>query len=105
MQIWKDIEGYKGHYQISNYIPRNMLFGYELSEKEKKDFDYLDDIDMENFIHYKGMIFHIGDFMRLSDDSEEKKAGWDGYYGLNAFCAVVIKIVDCDKVIMGRVLC
>ena len=19
MQIWKDIEGYKGHYQISNY--------------------------------------------------------------------------------------
>ena len=89
---------------ISNYIPRNVIPGHELSEKEKVDFDYLD-IDMENFIRYKGMVFHTGDFLRFSDDSEEKKAGWDGYYGMNAFCAVLIKIVDCDKVIMGKVLC
>ena len=90
---------------ISNHVPRNMVFGYELSEKEKADFDYLDDIDSENFIRYQGIVFHIGDFLRLSDDSEEKKAGWDGYCGMNAFCAILIKIVDCDKVIMGRVLC
>ena len=94
---------------ISNYIPRNVIPGHELSEKEKVDFDYLD-IDMENFIRYKGMVFHTGDFLRFSDDSEEKKAGWDGYYakanyGMNAFCAILIKIVDCDKVIMGKVLC
>lgn len=90
---------------ISNHIPRNMVFGYELSEKERVDFDYLEEIDYENFIRYKGMLFHIGDFLRLSDDSKERKAGWDGHYGMNAFCAILIKIVDNDKVIMGKVIC
>ena len=38
------------------------------------------------------MIIHTGEFMRLSDDCEEKsKTGYHGVYGLNAFCGVLLK--------------
>lgn len=89
---------------ITNNVPRNMLYGYELSEKQKADFD-LENIDSEDFIRYQGMIMHIGEFMRLSDDSEEAKQGWHGVYTLNAFCGVLVKTLDNGRVVVGKALC
>ena len=90
---------------VTNNQPRAMVFGYELTEKQRAEFDYLDDIDVEDFIKYQGMIFHIGDFLRLSDDSEEAKQGWHGVYPLNAFCGVLVKMLDNEKVVIGKALC
>ncbi len=90
---------------ITNNQPRQLVYGYELTEKKKQDFDYLEDIDSENFVRYQGMVIHIGEFVRLSDDCEESKAGWQGVYGLNAFCGVLVKSVGNDQVIVGKVLC
>lgn len=90
---------------ITNNKPRHLIYGYELTDKQKADFDYLDDIASESFVQYQGMIIHIGEFMRLSDDCEEYKQGWHGVYGLNAFCGVLVKLLDNDRVIVGKVLC
>lgn len=90
---------------ITNNKPRQLVYGYELTEKEKQDFDYLEDIDSEDFVRYQGMIIHIGEFMRLSDDSEESKAGWHGVHGLNAFCGVLVRLLDNGHIVVGKVLC
>lgn len=91
---------------ITNNKPRALIYGYELSDKEKADFDYMDDLEYETFVRYKGMVFAISDFMRLSDDSEETKQGWNGVYGMNAFCGILIKLEPgAEHAVMGKVLC
>ena len=90
---------------ITNNKPRQLVYGYELTDNQKSDFDYLEDIDGEQFVQYQGMIIHIGEFMRLSGDSEESKAGWHGVHGLNAFCGVLVKLLDNGRIVVGKVLC
>lgn len=85
---------------ITNNQPRQLIYGYELTDKEKRDFDYLDDIDNHNFIKYKGFIYDVSEFMRVNSDDSLK--GWDGYTGESYFSGVLIKYVDSDYVIMGR---
>lgn len=91
---------------ITNNKPRQLVYGYELTSAQKSDFDYLeDDIDGERFVQYQGMIIHIGEFVRTSDGSEESKAGWHACHGLNAFCGILVKLLDNDCVIVGKMLC
>lgn len=91
---------------ITNNKPRGLIYGYELSDKEKSEFDYMEDLEYETFVRYQGMTFAISDFMRLSDDCEESKAGWQGVYGLNAFCGILIKLESgAEYAVMGKVLC
>lgn len=91
---------------VTNNKPRPMIYGYELSDKEKSEFEYMEDLEYETFVRYQGITFAVGDFMRLSDDSEEAKQGWHGVYGMNAFCGILIKLdKDMEWVIMGKVLC
>ena len=81
---------------ITNNVPRNMIYGYELTDKQKQDFDYIADIDSHDFVKYKGMIFDVSEFM-ITD-----LEGWDGVSGQSYFHGYLIKIVDSDSVIMGR---
>lgn len=90
---------------ITNNQKRELIYGYQLTEKEKQDFDWLDDIDSEQFVQYQGMIIHIEEFVRLSGDSEESKAGWHGVHGLNAFCGVLVKLIGNDRIVVGKVVC
>lgn len=91
---------------ITNNKPRELIYGYQLTEKEKTDFDYMEDMELETFVRYQGMVFAISDFMRLSDDCEESKAGWHGVYGMNAFCGVLIKLDSSGEyAVMGKALC
>lgn len=80
---------------ITNNVPRNMIYGYELTDKQKQDFDYIDDIDSHDFVKYKGMIFDVSEFMITELD------GWDGVSGQSYFNGYLVKIVDSDTVIMG----
>lgn len=90
---------------VTNNKPRQLVYGYELTDKEKSEFDYLEALEYETFVRYQGMTFHISDFIRLSDDSEEAKQGWSGVHGLNAFCGVLIKLLKGGQVVVGKVLC
>jgi hypothetical protein len=74
----------------------NFLYGYELTEAEKADFDYVDDIESHNFIRYRGAVidpsevFPITDTMRLHGDFKD----WQGYQSDSYFSGIVIKYSD-----------
>ena len=85
---------------ITNNKPRQLIYGYELTDKQKQDFDYIDDIDSHNFVKYKGMIFDIGEFIRVENNDSLK--GWDGYSSDSFFSGTLIKYAeDMESVIMG----
>jgi hypothetical protein len=87
---------------ITNNIPRQLIYGYELTEEEKKDFDYLgEDIDGHDFFRYKGNVYDPDEFMRIENNSELKN--WDGYSSDTYFSGVLIKYTqDNESVIVGR---
>lgn len=84
----------------TNRVPRDVIYGDELSPVEREEHDYLgDDIDTAAFFRYKGSVFYIGDFMRVPDSLD----GWDGYQSDTYFSGIVVKYVDHgDRVIVGR---
>lgn len=85
---------------ITNNQPRQLIYGYELTEKQKQDFDYLDDIDSQDFVRYKGNIYDVSEFM--STYNMDSLKDWDGYTSDSYFSGVLIKIIDSDTVIIGR---
>lgn len=90
---------------VTNNVPRPVIYGYELSEKEKQEFDYLDDIDNAQFFRYKGAVYDIGEFQRVTDTMENCLGfnGWHAYLGDSFFSGIVVRYVgDCDDVIIGR---
>lgn len=85
---------------ITNNIPRQLIYGYELSDKEKTNFDYLDNIDSHNFVKYKGFIYDVSEFM--STYNMDSLKDWDGYSSDSYFSGVLLKIIDSDYVLMAR---
>lgn len=106
---------------ISNNKPRSIVYGYELSEKEYADFDYIgeygsDDMQMAQFIRYKGELYYLNDFVVIQKagnnsssfchtDFDGSLKGWDGILTDSYFSGIVIKWADNDfeSVIVGRV--
>lgn len=95
----------------TNNIPRDVIYGYELTESERAEFDYLnwtgDDSEgaMRSFFRYKGELYDLGDCMRV-EPMNSLCAGWDGYFGETYFSAVVVRYVDdFERVVVGRAVC
>lgn len=90
---------------ITNNKPRKLLFGYELTEKERSDFDYIDpnDLDFTDFIKYKNRVYDLNEFMRVTQDSPFYSEGWQGYSSESYFSGVLIKFPDNEgeSVIVG----
>ena len=84
---------------ITNNQPRLLLYGYELTDKERQDFDYLEDIDSHSFLKYKGAIYDAGEFMIVDNDYLKD---WDGYSSDSYFSGILIKYIDSDHVIVAR---
>ena len=84
---------------ITNNQPRLLLYGYELTDKEKQDFDYLEDIDSHSFLKYKGVMYDVSEFMRVDNDYLK---GWDGYSSESYFSGILLKYIDSDHVIVAR---
>lgn len=85
---------------ITNNIPRNLKYGYEMPEKLRSDFDYLDDLDSSEFFVYRGQWYDIGEFMRVPEELKP----WHGYAADSYFSGTLIKLVD-DQIIVGRYYC
>ena len=93
----------------TNNIPREVVYGWELSEKERAEFDYLDFSEEGEgayamFFRYKGWVYHLGDAMRVEEGDSLCK-GWHGYFGESFFSAVVFKYHSDDQVIVGHAFC
>ena len=84
----------------TNNVPRNLIYGNELTQHEKEEFDYIDEIEMHNFVKYKGVIYDIGSFTRADGIDN-----WDGVSPETYFSGVLVRLLDdADMVIMGHYL-
>lgn len=87
----------------TNNVPRDLIYGYELSEKELKEFDYIDkdEIGTHEFFRYKGQVYDPSDYMRTGP-GELHDAGWPIYASDTFFSGTVVKYVDnFERVIVG----
>lgn len=93
---------------ITNNKPRHIIYGFELSNKEKEQFDYLDNIDECSFFRYKGEIYDLKEFMRidraLAPHPQQKGwESWQGYSSDSCFSGVLVRYTsDYESVIVGR---
>lgn len=71
---------------------KNLLYFYELTEKEKKELDWIED-DTASVFRYRGNVYALDEFMRIPDGAEDLK-GWDGYRSDSYFSGIVVKISD-----------
>lgn len=108
---------------ITNNVPRNLIDGYELSAKERAEFDYyrwpgIDpghpepwrDGEEATFFRYRGTLYDLGEFTaNLRETGGTARtgdlAGWDGYMSDSFFSAIVVRLVDDnERVIVGLAL-
>lgn len=86
----------------TNNIPRLLIDSYQLTEKEREQFDYLDwaaideGSDSATFFRYKGRLYDLGEFMRTPEGAEEMK-GWDVYASDSYFSGTLVKYCKDDN--------
>jgi hypothetical protein len=92
---------------VTNNVPRDIVEAYELNASERAEFDYLNwaaieaDEDSASFFRYRGDLYDLGNFMRVSDSAA--MAGWDGYASDSYFSGTLVKYVeDGERIIVGR---
>lgn len=69
-----------------------VIFGNELTDKQKKHFDYYDKEDKiydHAFFSYRGNVYDLAEFMRVDDGS--MFAGFDGYLTDSFFSGILIR--------------
>ena len=88
----------------TNNHPRFIIDGSELTEKERKEFEYIEDFSTSQFTRYKGQLYDLGEFLRV-DNQWMKDKGWNGYISDSYFSGIVIRFVDSESVIIGTYLC
>ncbi len=93
---------------ICNNAPRDIIDAWELTERERADFDYLpwDKIevgeDSASFFRYKGEVYDLGNYERSSDPTSPL-AAWDGLYSQTFFSGVLVRYVNnFDQIVVGR---
>ena len=92
----------------TNNVPRNILYGYELSPQEAAEFDYIERIEEGQFFRYRGQVYDLGEFQRVTDTMQNRHGfeGWGGYHGDSYFSGVLVKYTaDNEQVIIGRWSC
>lgn len=83
---------------------KNLLFGYQLTEKERADFDWMgqDEIDHAAFIRYRRRVYAVSEFMRAEGDLA--LLGWQGVHADSYFSGIVIKVSkDGERYMVGSV--
>lgn len=81
----------------TNHHYRNLLYGYELTPKERADFDYIeDDLDSHEFVRYAGRVLALSEAMLTS------VSGWDGQWDDTVFSCILVKYSeDGEQVKLG----
>ena len=67
-----------------------MISWYDLTEKEKFEFDY-DNAEESSFFRYKKWVYTLDDFMRLDKNSPLSK-NWHGYSSDSFFSGILIEL-------------
>ena len=87
----------------TNNVPRPLLSGCDLTDKERKEFGYIDDMDetTDRFFRYKGSVYDTQEFSRIivpgsvrhhpMECAEPAFQDWQGYCSDSFFSGVLIK--------------
>jgi len=86
---------------IGNGVPREVIYGFQLSEKEKADFDWMDDIDDQRFFRFKGQVYAFSEIMAVHNtvhnpNPPEWMKEFDGYSSDSFFSGILIKFGSND---------
>lgn len=89
---------------VTNNQLRPLLSWYDLTEKERQDFDWPGSEEEQwstVFFRYKGQVYCLDEFTRTST---ELFADWDGHSATSAFSGVLIKYIHGldDEIVVGR---
>ena len=86
---------------ITDHKWRNLLFGYELTERERKEFDYLDDDELlvHSFFRYRRRVYDVAEFIRVSPPvaPHPQRQGWENWHGYvsdSFFSGVLVRLSD-----------
>ena len=93
---------------VTNNAPRQLINGFELSDKERQEFDYLTDDELceSVFFKYKGELYNLGEFMVVTStmvlhDSQLKE--WHGYMADSYFSGILVRYIERDEeIIVGQ---
>ncbi len=88
----------------TNNVPRAIVTGAQLNDREKAEFDYYTNDELENalFFRYKGGVYDIGEFL----SAPESLKPWQGYSSTSYFSGMVIRYTDdVESVIVGAYYC
>lgn len=90
---------------ICNNVSRPILRADELSDKDRKEFEYIEDwnnFDLE-FFRYKGNLYDLHDIPSISPGMPLDLYEWDGILTDTFFSGILIKCLDeSDRIIVGR---
>lgn len=97
----------------TNNAPRHLVCGYELTQKEAGEFDYLspDELNEREFVRYKGRVYDMGEFMRIDKTvaPHPQREGWEHWHGYSSdsfFSGVLVKFPDDGQsVVMATYFC
>ena len=88
----------------TNLIPRDTLCGDDLTQQERKEYDYLgDELGGSVFFRFKGNVYGLCEFERTREGAPLAKAGWSGMAAQSAFHGVVISVNSVHQVVVGEV--
>lgn len=97
---------------VTNNVPRHIVYGCELTEKERMQFDYYggDEIETVHFARFKGNVVDLNEFMVISKDvaPHPQRPGWEKWHGYSSdsfFSGLLVKYLDDDTVVMGTYYC
>jgi hypothetical protein len=90
---------------ISNYHKRPLLYWWDLSDKEKLEFDWITDNDDNDpndftFFRYKDWVYCLSEFLRYPSiwgSLPEVFKDWDSYISDTFFSGILIKFPDPDN--------
>ncbi len=97
---------------ITNNVPRDVLHAFDLTEKERGQFDYLApngwaaDTDVGAFFRYRGEVYDLNEFMVWDKPESLTRQNWDGFRSDSFFSGLGVRYIDdCERVIVGLALC
>jgi hypothetical protein len=70
-----------------------LISGWELTDKEKKEFDWMKAVENEEtFFRYRGQVYSLQEFSRPDTNAADWLKSFDGYLSDSFFSGVALKL-------------
>jgi len=77
----------------TNHHWRKLLYFYELTDKEKRELDWIED-DTASVFRYRGNVYALDEFMRIDKTASKEFQDWHGYSSDSYFSGVLVKLSE-----------